>query len=552
MGDSAVKKEIELDNEVEDVEQGEEPGAGKLDSTLFIADSYEDLSNDLVVEQVGGLSSHKEAPSASVSTEYDDNGGASSEEDLGAAAGSPGRSPPRGQIQSPARSPLKSRSDSTFRSEEDVDEVRKQRAETVLEGRRDSETEDVSEPCWAKHKKHIFVLSEAGKPIYTRYGNEDKLATLMGVLQALVSFVQDNDDNIRVVCAGEHKFVFLVRGPLILVAVCYDKDSTNQLLVQLTYVFHQILSILTFSQLSRVFEQRRNYDLRKLLSGTEKFIDNLMNLMTKDPSFLLGAVRCLPLSSTIRDIIGQSLQQAKAKDLIFAILVADNQLITMVRPKKFILHPSDLHLIFNLVSASTAFRTAESWTPICLPKFDNSGYLHAYVTYFEDNCPACLLLLSTDRNSFFELSGCKAKIKERLDKYKCLEAINAANITGSYTIGHVGIPELWHFMYKSRSTAQFTSPEIGAPYLTAEDRERLIGEYLYLHHRIHSSSRPLKMLCHVGQKEMLIGWVTTGFELYATFSPLAGKMTAMNAVNKLLRWIKREEERLFIINSYTF
>ena len=46
----------------------------KLDSTLFIADSYEDLSNDLVVEQVGGLSSHKEAPSASVSTEYDDNG----------------------------------------------------------------------------------------------------------------------------------------------------------------------------------------------------------------------------------------------------------------------------------------------------------------------------------------------------------------------------------------------------------------------------------------------------------------------------------------------
>ena len=31
----------------------------------------------------------------------------------------------------------------------------------------------------------------------------------------------------------------------------------------------------------------------------------------------------------------------------------------------------DLHLIFNLVSASTSFQTAESWTPICLPRFDN-------------------------------------------------------------------------------------------------------------------------------------------------------------------------------------
>ena len=40
------------------------------------------------------------------------------------------------------------------------------------------------------------------------------------------------------------------------------------------------------------------------------------------------------------------------------------------------------------------------------------------------------------------------------------------------TVDQTGIPDLWHFMYKSRSTAQFTSPEIGAPYLTAEDRER--------------------------------------------------------------------------------
>ena len=29
-------------------------------------------------------------------------------------------------------------------------------------------------------------------------------------------------------------------------------------------------------------------------------------------------------------------------------------------------------------------------------------------------------------------------------------------------------------MYKSRSTAQFTSPEIGAPYVTTEERERSV------------------------------------------------------------------------------
>lgn len=56
---------------------------------------------------------------------------------------------------------------------------------------------DASDPGWAKHEKHFFVLSNAGKPIYTRYGNEDKLSTIMGVIQALISFIQDDNNSLR-------------------------------------------------------------------------------------------------------------------------------------------------------------------------------------------------------------------------------------------------------------------------------------------------------------------------------------------------------------------
>ena len=41
-----------------------------------------------------------------------------------------------------------------------------------------------------------------------------------------------------------------------------------------------------------------------------------------------------------------------------------------------------------------------------------SGYLYAHISYLEDNCPACLLLLSTDRNAFFELAGSRKKTLE--------------------------------------------------------------------------------------------------------------------------------------------
>ena len=41
-----------------------------------------------------------------------------------------------------------------------------------------------------------------------------------------------------------------------------------------------------------------------------------------------------------------------------------------------------------------------------------SGYLYAHISYLDDNCPACLLLLSTDRDAFFELAETRLKTVE--------------------------------------------------------------------------------------------------------------------------------------------
>jgi hypothetical protein len=45
---------------------------------------------------------------------------------------------------------------------------------------------------------------------------------------------------------------------------------------------------------------------------------------------------------------------------------------------------------------------------------------------------------------------------------------------------------------------------------------------------------------------------TQSFELYAAFDPLASKNKAMNGVNKLLKWCKKEENSLFILSAPTF
>lgn len=63
--------------------------------------------------------------------------------------------------------------------------------------------EDVTAESWRQHRKHVFVLSEAGKPIYSRYGSEEALSSTMGVMMALVSFIQSGDNVIRSVYSGE-------------------------------------------------------------------------------------------------------------------------------------------------------------------------------------------------------------------------------------------------------------------------------------------------------------------------------------------------------------
>lgn len=408
--------------------------------------------------------------------------------------------------------------------------------------------------AWLAQKKHIFILSQAGKPIYSRYSSEDKLVTVMGVMQALVSFVQAGSDMIRSVHAGDTNFVFVVKGPLILVAVSKTLESVPQLTLQLTYVYNQIISVLTQSQLNRVYDQRRNFDLRRLLSGSERLIDHLLNFMDREPAFFLGAIKCLPLLPSMRSSITQTIIQtcAKIKNLVFAILLANNQLVTLVRMNKFFLHPMDLHIIQNLVDSSESLKTAESWTPICLPKFDSNGYMHGHVSYLAEDCQACLLLLTVDRDVFFVLSEAKQKIVEKLRRTNCLEAINESMNKPTVTTADIGLPEMRHVLYKCKSTAQFWSPGFQPPYTTDDEIERLLGLYQCLHHRLHSPSRPLKLIFQQLDKETMLAWVASGFELYVTFEPLVTKPDAIEAVSKLLKWIKKEEERLFILNSPTF
>lgn len=221
---------------------------------------------------------------------------------------------------------------------------------------------------------------------------------------------------------------------------------------------------------------------------------------------MLSGLQCLRLNRTVRDQAGGILTDGKVKNLLYAMVVADGKLVTLLRPRKHSLHPSDLHLLFNMLTGSTTFHTAESWTPLCLPKFNSKGFLHAYICYIEQGIS--IVVISTDKGNFFEISEWKTAILEAMEKNQVLASIKEAS-DKLYTVEEIQIPSLLHFMYKSKVHVQFTTPGFSGPYVNDGDRRRLFRLYQHVHDRMHSRSRPLKLYYVNSDKEILLGWVRT-------------------------------------------
>lgn len=145
------------------------------------------------------------------------------------------------------------------------------------------------------------------------------------------------------------------------------------------------MSVLTQQQITRIFQQRINYDLRNLLSHSDNtLMDSLTRLMDRNPSFMLNAIQCLQMPPAARAAIGQALLLARMPDLLYAMIIYKQRLVTLVRPQHHSLHPSDLHLLFNMMESSTSYRNVpESWSPVCLPKFNPKGFLYAHVSFLD-------------------------------------------------------------------------------------------------------------------------------------------------------------------------
>ena len=479
----------------------------------------------------------------------------------------------------------------------------------------DAEREEEMLAQWKRKRKHFLILSSAGKPIYSRHGNDNLISATMGTIQTIISFFEGAKDQLRSFTSGKTRFVIMSQGPLYLVAISKLGENDTQLRVQLEALYMQILSTLTLPNLTTMFSNRPNTDLRRPLKGTEVLLSALADSFTRgSPPALLSALECLKMKKTQRKVIDDTLLRTRSPDLLYGLIVAGGRLVSVVRPRKHSLHAGDLQLIFNMLFEADGIKAGggENWIPLCLPGFNKNGYLYMYVSFVpvsegseresESGDPAgnsisttepadsephnnssssssssssstsssiAILLISANKESFDSLRTQRDSIQTTLSQNGSLSTIRTAlhssnsssdsnTTTTTTTDGRPTITSLIpgtllrHFLYKSRANVQFVMPSYTPTYTTLLARRRLLCIYHSLHASVHAKNAHVKVQYSISREAVGLAWVTPLFELYCVAGGNASRNAVAQSANQVVQWARREEERVFIIGGAVF
>lgn len=303
---------------------------------------------------------------------------------------------------------------------------------------------------YSRRGPNVIIMSAAGKPIFVRYGrssgefsgepNEDEWATACGIIQGLranvLSFGIDDLErgasslgDIQSIKAGKRLIVFKHTEALSLVSISERSDGNHNeawLRLLLEYAYSQVIFTLT-SQVQSIFKGSPSYDLRSMMGPNVN--DSIRNLLDRfDPaidtygggdihdderkncdgtgcgSFLTAGVECIhPIPFEIREDSSKMLINAcgSNSNVLFAMLVVGTRLVTIVQPANPCsqLYTSDLHLILTFVGRQTGLLTNELWFPLCLPRFDSSGFLYAYTSCLDPmDTGLSIIMISPDNN----------------------------------------------------------------------------------------------------------------------------------------------------------
>jgi hypothetical protein len=249
------------------------------------------------------------------------------------------------------------------------------------------------------HAKHLFILTTAGKPVYTRHPlGADGLSSLAPILGAVLSRAEDTSDPLTSLALTDGTLLAVsTRGPFHLVILSRTGETLHSLTQQLRLAWALLLfATLPTVSLEAALRARPGADVRPQCAGLGAPMGALFRSFSRSPSAWLDAYPMVALASpSMRARAGAELLAGAAAPLLpgagggdarvlYALLLAGNGVVAWAAPPRsdLALRPGDLQCILAFLGgAGGALHRggSDAWVPIALPLLSSTTSAQAYV-----------------------------------------------------------------------------------------------------------------------------------------------------------------------------
>ena len=174
---------------------------------------------------------------------------------------------------------------------------------------------------------------------------DQKAATRVGVIQALISNYESlgHEELQRrskeiLELPSSSRISFVLKPPLYLAAVSQWGEDEVTLSNHLEFLYYAIISIVSAAKLNRLFDRAANFDLKRVLDGTDGILDSLMTGLQTEAAPLYDSLHPLRLQYVLRAEAGAALvpskDQVRPRDALYALLVGPAGIITLAKRKR--------------------------------------------------------------------------------------------------------------------------------------------------------------------------------------------------------------------------
>ena len=278
-----------------------------------------------------------------------------------------------------------------------------------------------------EQKRHYFIMTEGGTPIYSRYGDEIKNCSLLATFSAIITKFtifnneQNSQEKLNYICNENSIIAFLKKGKIVFIALTNKTDSISFLYSQLELLYHQLLSIVT-SERMPILEEKPS-SCGRILSGINESLEQIIEYSNNTMVSLLSSYQVLPIEN--RQNINKICQKYIGNALICCLITPDaKEIIALSKSNLINLAFSDMVLIQCLIMSSDSLRNGESWVPICLPVISSEGFLQLYCNFVTTNKFGIIYVTESQEQKYFnDFVNLSRKIYDEIEEQNYLKYI---------------------------------------------------------------------------------------------------------------------------------